>query len=222
MSYTCSCNGEFSCGEDFDLGCRKCGFYSESIREASGGGTVGGTAVERSTIRVLVVDDYEPWRHFMLSMLHELPGFEVVSEVSDGLEAVRKVQEFEVDLILLDIGLPTLNGIAAAKEIRRLAPQSKILFVSQESSPDVVREALKTGEGYLVKADAARELRTAVNTVLRSKRFVGSRFVGQGFPEASDGPTQRVENKNVFASLEQTKRVGHRHKVIRRSTFLGS
>ena len=76
--------------------------------------------------------------------------------------------------------------------------------MSQESSPDVVREALKAGEGYLVKADAARELRTAVSTVLRSKRFVGSRFVGQGFPEASDSPTQRVENKNVFASLEQT------------------
>jgi DNA-binding response OmpR family regulator len=173
-----------------------------------------GPVVARSTIRVLVVDDYEPWRHSMLSMLRELPGFEVVSEVSDGPEAVRKVQEFEVDLILLDIGLPTLNGIAAAREIRKLSPHSKILFVSQESSPDVVREALKTGEGYLVKADAGRELRAALNAVLRGKRFVGSRFVGQGFPDASDGLTKRVGNKNVFASLEQTKRVGHRHKVM--------
>jgi CheY-like chemotaxis protein len=148
--------------------------------------------VERSTIRVLVVDDYEPWRHSMLSMLQQHPGLRVVSEVADGLEAVRKVQEFEVDLILLDIGLPTLNGIAAAKEIRKLCP-----------------------EGYLVKADAGRELRTAVNAVLRGQRFVGRRFLGQGFPEASDARvTKSMGNQNVSALLEQSRQVAHCHKVM--------
>lgn len=167
--------------------------------------------MERSTIRVLVVDDYQPWRHSMLSMLEGHPDLRVVSEVSDGLEAVRKAQELRVDLILLDIGLPTLNGIAAAKEIRKLCPQSKILFVSQESSPEVVREALSTGEGYLVKSDAARELLTAVNAVLRGDKFVSSRFAGHGFPEASSEP---VASANVSSPLEQNKEIAHRHELM--------
>ena len=99
----------------------------------------------------------------------------VICEVSDGLDAVQKAEELKPDLILLDIGLPTLNGIEAARQIRKLAPDSKIIFLSQEPSVDVVREALSLGAwGYVVKTVAGNDLFAAVESVLLGKRFVSS------------------------------------------------
>jgi CheY-like chemotaxis protein len=83
-----------------------------------------------------------------------------------GSMLFRKAQELKPDLILLDIGLPTLNGIAAARQIRKLSPESKIVFVSQESNADVVQEALSTGaEAYVVKTSAASDLLAAVERI---------------------------------------------------------
>jgi len=91
------------------------------------------------------------------------------------MEAVQKVEELQPDLIVLDIGLPSLNGIEAARRIRKVSPESKILFVSQESSADVVQEALGTGaHGYVVKSDAGSELLPAVKAVLEAKRFISA------------------------------------------------
>jgi|SRR5271155_23543 len=126
-----------------------------------------------STVRVLVVDDYEPFRRLVCSMLGERPALQIVGEASDGLEAVRQAEELKPDLILLDIGLPTLNGIEAARQIRSLAPESKIIFLTQESSADVVREALSLGAwGYVVKARAGSDLLPAVEAVLLGKQFI--------------------------------------------------
>src|SRR5204862_4944745 len=97
--------------------------------------------METPIVRIIVVDDYEPFRRFVCSMLEQRPELRVVGEASDGLEAVQKAEELQPDLILLDIGLPALNGMEAARRIRKLAPHSKILFVSMESSPEVVQEA---------------------------------------------------------------------------------
>ena len=98
---------------------------------------------------------------------------QIVGEASDGLEAVRQAEELKPDLILLDIGLPTLNGIEAARQIRSLAPESKIIFLTQESSADVVREALSLGAwGYVVKARAGSDLLPAVEAVLLGKQFI--------------------------------------------------
>jgi DNA-binding NarL/FixJ family response regulator len=128
-----------------------------------------------STVRVLVVDDYEPFRRFVSSTLGEKPALEIVGEPSDGLEAVRRAEELKPDLILLDIGLPTLNGFEVARQIRELAPESKIIFVSQESSSDVVQAALSLGAwGYVVKARAGSDLLAAVEAVLQGKHFVSS------------------------------------------------
>lgn len=133
-------------------------------------------------ILVLVVDDFEPFRRLTASILQKQPGLQILCEVSDGLEAVQKAEELQADLILLDIGLPTLNGLQVARQIRMLAPKSKLLFVSEDSSADIVQEALSLGaRGYVVKRDAGRELLTAVNTVLRGQRFVGIRFAGDDF-----------------------------------------
>ena len=92
-----------------------------------------------SPVKVLVVDDYEPFRRFVSSMLGEMPELQIIGEAADGLEAVQKAEELRPDLILLDIGLPILNGIEAARQIRRLVQESKIVFVSQESSADVYK-----------------------------------------------------------------------------------
>jgi DNA-binding NarL/FixJ family response regulator len=159
---------------------------------------------------VLIVDDYEPWRRFVSSTLRRRPEFEVVGEVSDGLEAVEKAAELKPDLILLDVGLPKLNGIEAARRIRKLSPDSKILFVSQQSSFEVVEEALWVGaRGYLVKADAGSELLTALNAVVRDERFIGNRFAGYHFPRTSadSGETGSVRHKDVPAA-PQAQRMG--------------
>jgi len=125
-----------------------------------------------SSIRVLLVEDFEPWRRFYRSAFQKLSEFQVIGEVSDGLEAVNQARQLQPDLILLDIGLPTLHGIEAARRIRDISPASKILFVSENRSVDIVKEALNTGgSGYVVKSDAARELLAAVSAVLEGKRF---------------------------------------------------
>jgi DNA-binding NarL/FixJ family response regulator len=126
-------------------------------------------------VRVLVVDDFEPFRRVVCSILGKIPNLQIVGEASDGREAVRKAQELLPDLILLDIGLPTLNGIAAARQIRSLLPLSKIIFVTQESSPDIVEEAINLGaQGYVVKIRVAHDLLSAVEAVLDDRQFVNS------------------------------------------------
>jgi len=128
-----------------------------------------------STIRVLVVDDFQAWRQFVCSTLQKNPELQVVGEASDGLEAVHKAKELQPDLIVLDLGLPTLNGIEAARQILKLTPESKILFLTQESYADVIQAALNSGaQGYVLKARAAIDLLPAVNAVLEGRQFVSS------------------------------------------------
>jgi len=135
--------------------------------------------LETSSVRVLVVDDFEPFRRFICSTLEKRIELQVIGELSDGLEAVRKAEELQPDLILLDVGLPTLNGIEAARQIRKLSPQSKILFVSQETSTDVVQEALGLGAlGYVVKTNAGIELLAAVEAVSQGRQFVSAGLAG--------------------------------------------
>jgi DNA-binding NarL/FixJ family response regulator len=124
---------------------------------------------------VLVVEDFPAFRRFIRSTLGESLGLRVIAEVSDGLEAVRKAAELKPDLILLDIGLPTISGIEAARQIRKLSPESKIVFLSQETSADVVVEALSTGAwGYVEKTKAASQLLAVVEAVVSGTRFVKS------------------------------------------------
>lgn len=131
-----------------------------------------------TVVTILVVDDFEPFRRFLCTELEASPESQVIGEASDGLQAVQKAEELQPDLILLDIGLPTLNGIEVASRIARLVPAAKILFVSQSNDPDVVAAALSNGaKGFVRKQNANTELLPAVEAVLRGDRFVSKGLI---------------------------------------------
>ena len=128
-------------------------------------------------IRILLVEDHKPFRQFVCSMLAERAEFQVIGQASDGLEAIQKAQELKPDLILLDIGLPKLNGIAAAQQIAKLAPKPKVVFLSQNIDAQIVKAALNAGgSGYVVKSDAGAQLFEAMETVIQGGQFLGRKL----------------------------------------------
>jgi DNA-binding NarL/FixJ family response regulator len=132
--------------------------------------------------RILIVEDFPDFRRFICSMLGKSLDLRVIAEVSDGLEAVQRAAELKPDLILLDIGLPTINGIEAARRIRQVSPNTKIVFLSLNNDLDVVRAALGTGaQGYVYKSDVRGDLLPAVQAVLRDQQFVSSSLKGYEF-----------------------------------------
>jgi DNA-binding NarL/FixJ family response regulator len=126
-------------------------------------------------MRILVVDDFEPYRNLVVSLLNENPSLQVLGEASDGLDAVAKARQLRPDLILMDIGLPKLNGLEAARRILRILPDSKIVFLTQEMSSEFVQAAFKLGaSGYVIKQQAKKDLSLAVIAVLQGSQFTSS------------------------------------------------
>jgi CheY-like chemotaxis protein len=130
------------------------------------------TDLSRAAVRVLVVEDFAALRQVICLKLEKRLGLQVIGEAADGLEAVRKATELKPDLVLMDIGLPSLNGIEAARRIRRLVPECKIIFLSQDSSEEMVHQALSLGaQGYVVKTNAGTELFPTIEKVVWQKPF---------------------------------------------------
>ena len=128
------------------------------------------------TIRVLVVEDFESMRKSVCSALRKRQELVVIGEASDGLEAVQKAIELKPDLVLMDIGLPSLNGIEAARRIRQIVPEAKIIFLTQELSGDVVDEAISLGaHGYVFKINAGIDLLPAIQAAISGRQFVSGR-----------------------------------------------
>ena len=137
-------------------------------------------------VRTLVVDDFSSFRRRVCWMLEENPEVRLIGEAADGAEAVQKAVESQPDLILLDSDLPKLSGIEAARQIRKVVPKSKLLFVSQDSNPEVVQAAFQLGaRGYVIKSDAARELLTAVKSVIQGARYVSRALAGLDLTDAA-------------------------------------
>lgn len=155
----------------------------------------------RSIISILLVDDNKPWRRFVGLTLQTRDKLQVIGEVGDGMEAVARAQELQPDLIVLDVGLPTINGIEAARQIRKVSPASKILFLSQARSAEIAAEALATGAcGYVVKSDGARELLRGIRTVLDGKTFVSASLCDKNLTIPKD---ERVHYPSEFQPLRQ-------------------
>ena len=128
-------------------------------------------------IRIFIVDDYGPWRHFVLSTVNKASGLEIVGEAADGIEAVERGLELKPDLMLIDIGLPKLSGIEVARRVGEMLPGTKIIFLTQNSDQDLMAHCLANGAmGYVLKADAGSELLPAIQTVLEGTRYISQRM----------------------------------------------
>ena len=139
-------------------------------------------------LRILVVEDHARFRHLICAALQQQAEFQTI-EAADGLEGVQKAEAQQPDVILLDINLPQMHGFEAAQQIRRLAPNARLLFVSQESSPEIVRQALRLGAlGYVQKISAATDLLPAIDAALAGKRFVSRSLE---FTDPDDAPAPR-------------------------------
>jgi DNA-binding NarL/FixJ family response regulator len=170
--------------------------------------------LDPSKVSVLVVDDYEPFRRFVCSTLGKRQDLQVIGEASDGLEAVRKAEELKPDLIVLDIGLPRLNGIEVARRIRKLYPKCKILFMSQGSSADVVQEALRSGAmGYVVKADAGSDLLAAVEAVCQGGPFISKRLDNWISGTDAEAQNQVFEGELLSSLAPKRAKITHSHEV---------
>jgi DNA-binding NarL/FixJ family response regulator len=168
------------------------------------------------SIRVLVVDDYEPFRRFFCSTLERKADLQVIGEALDGLEAVQKAAELQPDLIVLDLGLPTLNGIEAARQIRKLSPKSKIVFVTLESSADVVQEAFSLGaQGYVIKTRAGSDLLAAVEAARQGRQFISSGLSGLSLPNTpeSQGPDDLRDEKTLISPASRKGEIAGSHEV---------
>jgi len=137
------------------------------------------SAIPVGIIRILVVDDYRSWRHFVLSKVKKTSGLEVVGEASDGTEAIARALELKPDLILLDIGLPNLSGLEVARRLGEMLPSTKIIFLTQNRDAELMAHCLSHGgRGYVVKADAGSELLPAIEAVTRGTEYVSERMRG--------------------------------------------
>ena len=136
-------------------------------------------------VRILVVDDHAIVRQTICALLAEEPILDVICQTASGEEAVGKAEELQPDLVLMDIGLPGISGIEAARQIREVSSNSQIVFLSQHDSIQMAKEAFKVGgHGYVSKIDASMELLKAIRAVREGVRFVSQRLVDQGWAEA--------------------------------------
>lgn len=125
-------------------------------------------------IRILVADDHPVVRRGLKNLLGRHPGWEVIDEAKDGVEAVEKASRLLPDVIVLDVTMPKMNGLEACRRIRKTSPACEILFLTQHDSPQMKREAMEAGgRGYVVKSSAARDLLPAVEALSRHKSFTG-------------------------------------------------
>lgn|SRR5271157_5973448 len=135
-------------------------------------------------VRILLVDDHPIVRQGLRTLLEGRPGWEVVGEASDGVEAVEKVTSLNPDVVVLDVTMPRMNGLEACRVIRQRTSALEVLFVTQHDSPQMMREALDAGaRGYVVKSNAARDLLNAVEAVSQHQQFTA---LAQNGPHSSN------------------------------------
>jgi DNA-binding NarL/FixJ family response regulator len=127
-------------------------------------------------LRILIADDHEVARHGIRALLESHPGWEVCGEAKDGRETVELAESLKPDLILLDIGMPNLNGLEATRQILATSPEAVILILTMHDTDHVVREVLRAGaRGFLLKSDAGRDLVAAVEALQRQRTFFTNR-----------------------------------------------
>jgi DNA-binding NarL/FixJ family response regulator len=151
--------------------------------------------------RILIADDHEVVRQGLRALLESHPGWEVCGEAVDGWDVVAKAAELKPDVIAMDVGMPNLNGLDAAREILNSDPRQKILFLTVYDSEQVAQKAIEAGaRGVLLKSDAGRELLTAVEALQRNSTYVSSRLKKHN--SFTPGPS-RGHKKDVLTPRER-------------------
>jgi DNA-binding NarL/FixJ family response regulator len=135
-----------------------------------------------AAISVLVVDDHELVRRGICSILATDPTLSVICQTASGEDAVKKAEEFQPEIILLDINLPDISGMEAARRMRKISPNSLIIFISQHDTLQMAKQAFSTGaHGFVAKIDAAFDVLNAIRAVRDGKRFVSQRLLSLGW-----------------------------------------
>jgi DNA-binding NarL/FixJ family response regulator len=151
-----------------------------------------------SALRILIADDHEVVRRGLCALLKSHAGWEVCAEAADGREAVEKAQQLKPDIVILDIGMPNLNGLTAARQMLQSDPHRKILILTIDDSEQIVREVLAAGaRGFVLKSDAARDLLDAVDALEHNRTFFTTRVAemvlhGYRNPTAEPEPSLSV------------------------------
>jgi len=141
------------------------------------------------SLRILVADDHEIIRRGLRAVLEAQSDWEVTDEASTGLEAVMKAERYKPDVVLMDISMPELNGLEAARRIRRSLPTVEVLFLTMHESEQMIREGIEAGgRGFLLKSDAGNELVPAVKSVCHHQPYFSPDIRALGFSFA-DGRT---------------------------------
>ena len=170
--------------------------YGQFCSQVFGGGKV---------LRILVADDHELARRGIRSLLESHPGWEVCAEAKDGRDAVELTTSSRPDLVLLDIGMPNLNGLEAARQILATNPNMPILILTMHDSDGVIREVLRAGaRGFVLKSDAGRDLVAAVDALQRQRTFFTTRvsqMVLDGFLNRDRKPSEFVNDGDHSGEL---------------------
>jgi len=160
-----------------------------------------------ASLRILIADDHEVVRKGLVALLQQQPDWQVCGEAADGREAVDQAQRLKPDVVMLDIGMPSLNGLEATRQILKANPLARILILTLHDSDQVVREVLHAGaRGFLLKSDAARDLVAAVEALCRNKTYVTSKvasMVVEGYIKPSTGPAQVPTHRNRLTPRER-------------------
>ena len=172
-------------------------------------------------VSVLIADDHEVVRRGIRALIQEQPGWQVVAEVTNGRDAVAKANEFQPDVAILDISMPSLNGLDATKQIAKVSPGTKVLILTVHDSDPLISKVLQAGaRGYILKADAGRDLITAAKALLSDKTFFTpkvAQIVMDGYldkgPKASEEGSSQITGREreimqLLAEGKSNKEVG--------------
>jgi DNA-binding NarL/FixJ family response regulator len=153
------------------------------------------------SLRILVVDDHELIRRGIRELLAARPDWQVVAEAANGHDAVRLSEELNPDIVILDLSMPGMNGIEAARQIVRLGADTEIILLTMHDTDDIIRQALTSGaRGFVLKSDADRDLIDAVEMVAKHRQFLTSRvatLVLNGYLSSGTAPTQPVPDSRL-------------------------
>lgn len=160
-----------------------------------------------AAFRILIADDHEVVRKGLVALLQQQLDWQVCGEAGDGRDAVEKAQQLRPDVVILDIGMPSLNGLEATRQILKTNPHARILILTLHDSDQVVRDVLNAGaRGFLLKSDAARDLVAAVEALRRDKTYFTSKvasMVLEGYLKGSTGPAPTPVSRNRLTPRER-------------------